>query len=213
MTLNQLIASLKSRGVLRSAEIERALKYVDRAKFVPDEYSVSAYDDTPLPIGQRQTISQPYTVVFMLELLGPKRGERIMDVGSGSGWQAALLAELIGARGKVYTIEIMPELCAILRRNIARFPKLAPRIKCYCQSAYGGLSDIARDIGGFDAIIAAAEVRDVPLAWRQQLKVGGRLVYPKANSLFLEVKQEDGTFGVDEYPGFAFVPFVKEGEA
>lgn len=209
MTLEQLIASLKEKEVLRSAEIERALRKIDRAKFVPPGYADVAYEDVPLSIGVGQTISQPYTVVFMLELLGPKKGEHIMDVGSGSGWQTALLAELVGPEGKIYAIEIVPELCVMQENNIAQFPGLGQRISFYCQNAAGGLPDVAHETGGFNAIIAAAEVHEVPLLWRQQLKVGGRLVYPKAGSIFFEIKNADGTFEADAHPDFAFVPFVE----
>ena len=206
--LNQLIKSLQARGVLRSPGIRKALKKVDRKKFVPDEQAALAYDDIPLPIGEGQTISQPYTVVFMLELLKPRRGERIVDIGSGSGWQTGLLAEIAGPHGKIYAIEIIPSLCDLGERHIARFPELQERIEFYCQNAAPGLPEIAGKVGGFDAIIAAAEVREAPDAWRRQLKVGGRMVYPKSASLFLETKNKDGTFSVDQYLGFSFVPFV-----
>lgn len=207
---DELVRLLRAKGVLRSAAIEQALLNVDRAKFVPDEYRDAAYEDIPLPIGEGQTISQPYTVVFMLELLMPQPGERIMDVGSGSGWQTALLAEIVGTEGRVYAIEMIPFLCAAGRTNIAEFARLQNRIEFFCQSAADGLPEVAERIGGFDGIIAAAEVRDVPRAWRQQLKTGGRLVYPHAGAISLEIKQRNGSFREETYPGFAFVPFVDE---
>lgn len=208
MTLDELIQSLRAKGVLRSSHIQKALVNVDRKEFVPEEYADLAYDDVPLPIGKGQTISQPYTVAFMLELFKPKRGERIMDVGSGSGWQTGLLAEIVGAEGRVYSVEIIPFLCALGKKNIAQFPELQSRVEFFCQNAADGLPEIAKRIGGFDSIIAAAEVRDIPEAWRQQLKTGGRLVYPRSGAIYLEIKNEDGTFHVESYPGFAFVPFV-----
>ncbi len=207
--LNQLIKSLQARGVLRSSDIRKALKKIDRKKFVSDEQAAFAYDDIPLQIGQGQTISQPYTVVFMLELLKPKRGEQIVDIGSGSGWQTGLLAEIVGPHGKIYAIEIIPWLCDLGKRHIAHFPELQERIEFYCRDAAPGLPEIAAKIGGFDAIIAAAEVREAPRAWRAQLKPGGRMVYPKSASLFLEIKNKDGTFSAHHYPGFSFVPFVE----
>lgn len=210
MTRNELIQSLLVKGVLRSPCIQKALEEVDRKRFVPEEYADFAYDDTPLPIGEGQTISQPYTMAFMLELLKPERGERIMDIGSGSGWQAALLAEIVGTEGKVYSIEMVPFLCAAGKQNVAQFPALESRVEFYCRNAADGLPETARQIGGFDGIIVAAEVRDVPEAWRRQLRTGGRLVYPQAGSLFVEIKSEDGTFRVQSYPGFIFVPFVEE---
>lgn len=208
-TLDELIASLRAKGVLKSARIARALRRADRKGFVPGEFVEHAYADTALPIGEGQTISQPYTVVFMLELLAPRVGERIVDVGYGSGWQTVLLAELIGKKGRVYAIEILPNRCSSGKANVAKYPALAERVDFYCQNAASGLPDVARKIGGFDGIVAAAEVRDVPPAWREQLKIGGRLVYPRASSIFREVKKADGTFETKEHPGFAFVPFVE----
>ena len=131
-----------------------------------------------------------------------------MDIGSGSLWQSALLARLVGENGKVYAIEIVPELYALGRANIAQFPELAERIASYCQDATPGLPEIARTVGGFDVIVAAAEVRAVPEAWRTQLKTGGRFLYPEAGALVYEKKNTDGAFVARSYPGFAFVPFV-----
>lgn len=208
MTREQLVASLKTKGVLRSAVIERALRTVDRKKFVADEHKTLAYDDIPLPIGAGQTVSQPYTVVFMLELLRPRRAEHIIDVGAGSGWQACLLADIVGPEGRVYAMERLPTLCELGKKNIAKFPDLRERIEFFCKSARQGIPGAASRIGGFDAIIAAAEVPEIPGTWRRQLKPGGRLVYPKSGSVFREIKDRDGGFSADEYPGFAFVPFI-----
>jgi len=211
-TLEELIDSLRVEGVLSSARFAQALRRVDRKDFVPADLAERAYEDTALPIGEGQTISQPYTVLFMLGLLAPEAGGRIVDIGYGSGWQTALLAELVGKTGRVYAIEVLPNRCASGKANVGTYPALAERIDFYCQNAAPGLPDVARTVGGFDGIIAAAEVRDVPLAWREQLKIGGRLVYPRASSIFREVKKTNGTFEMKEHPGFAFVPFVDGGE-
>lgn len=211
-TLEELIASLRAKGVLPSPRFEQALRTVDRKDFVPTGFAERAYDDTALPIGEGQTISQPYTVFFMLGLLAPEAGDRIVDVGHGSGWQTALLADLVGEEGRIDACEILPDLCALGQANVAKYPLLRVRVDFHCQNAAPGLSGVARAIGGFNGIIAAAEVPDVPSAWREQLRARGRLVYPRASSIFREVKQTDGSFVVDEYPGFAFVPFVGGGE-
>jgi protein-L-isoaspartate(D-aspartate) O-methyltransferase len=181
---------------------------VPRPDFVPKEYAHFAYEDSALPIGAGQTISQPYTVVFMLELLAPQPGDHIMEVGAGSGWQTALLAALVGEAGHVYAIEINPLLAEFAEEHLAKYPELTGRITWYTQNAAAGLPEVAKQTHGFDGVIAAAEVGEVPTAWREQLKPGGRLVYPKAGSIFLEVKDSRGTFSVKEYPGFAFVPFI-----
>lgn len=207
-TMSQLTKSLTQKGVLLRPSLRRAFRSVDRKNFVTKDVANMAYDDTPLPIGEGQTISQPYTVAFMLDLLEPKAGDVIMDVGSGSCWQSAILAAEVGRYGKVHAIEIVPSLCAFGRSNLAKYPGLARRVTVHCQNASMGLPEVAAEIRGFDRIIAAAEIADVPHAWRRQLKVGGTLVYPKAASIFREIKRGHGRWEVTRYPGFVFVPFV-----
>lgn len=208
----ELVKELKARGVLKTPAIVRAFLAVNRADFVPEEQKFFAYADEPLPIGEGQTISQPYTVAFMFELLAPKAGEHILDVGHGSGWSSALLAHVVGEKGRVYAMEIVPKLCRFGKGNVKKYPELAERILLYCKSAENGFPKIAKEIGGFDGIIAAAEVGEVPSAWREQLKIGGRLVYPKNGSLWKETKLggETSKFKKEEFPGFAFVPFVEK---
>ncbi|MDP3901243.1 MAG: methyltransferase domain-containing protein [bacterium] len=207
--MNALVELLEREGVLRSPMVRDAFSRVDRKDFVPRDFLIRAYDDVALPIGAGQTISQPYTVAFMLEHLAVKRGDHVMDVGHGSGWQSALLAHIVGERGAVYAIELVPELCQLGKANASKYPELQERITFYCQNAAPGLPEEAKRVGGFDAIIAAAEVPQVPEAWREQLKVGGRLVYPKGNSVFKEVKKDEGAFSKEEYHGFVFVPFIE----
>lgn len=206
--MEELIKALRQKRVLKSAAIEKALRKIDRKDFVPEESRDAVYEDIALPIGMGQTISQPYTVIFMLELLAPKAGEKIMDVGHGSGWQTALLAEIAGETGKIYAIERIPALCEMGKTNVAKYPDLERRVVFVCGDASPGLPEEAEKIGGFDAIIAAAEVEEVPRAWREQLKIGGRLVYPKDKSVFKEIKTGEKDFSQEEYPGFAFVPFI-----
>lgn len=207
--MEELVEHLENEGVLKSQSLKEAFLGVDRKDFVPQEFVSRAYEDVALSIGEGQTISQPYTVAFILELLSPKDGDAIMDVGHGSGWQSALLAHIVGEKGTVYAIELVPELCRIGERNIAKYPALRERVRFFCQNAAPGLLKTAEKLGGFDAIIAAAEVSSVPEAWREQLKVGGTLVYPKGSSIFKELKENEGKFLKDEYPGFAFVPFIE----
>ena len=204
--MQKLIKRLKGRGVLQSPDIIRALEDIDRVDFLPEELRDSAYEDTALPIGAGQTISQPYTVVFMLEQLQVRSGDVVLDVGFGSGWQTALLAHLVGPSGKIYAFEVVPELCELGKGNLEKYPNLAGRVRLLCMSAQSGYAEVAP----FDRIVAAAEVTQVPGAWREQLVPGGRMVYPKGNALVLETKRADGTFAVKEFPGFVFVPFVED---
>lgn len=209
--MEKLIRRLKAIGVLRSPLIEAALRSVDRADFVPEEIKDLAYLDEALPIGEGQTISQPYTVVFMLELLAPKEGDCLMDVGYGSGWQTALLASIAGEKGRVYAVERVKKICGFGEANVLKYPELSKWVKFFCADATPGLPEEAETGGGFDGIIAAAEVEEIPAAWRTQLKIGGHLVYPKNRAVWREVKKGAGKFSKEEYPGFVFVPYVGGG--
>ena len=203
--INELIQGLKGKGVLRSKRIEEALRAVPRVLFVPESLQGQAYDDEALPIGQGQTISQPYTVVFMLELLQADTGQIILDIGYGSGWQSALLAYLVGDNGHIYAFEIVPELCKLGADNLARLPSLDSRVTKFCQSATPGWPVLQ---GKIDRIIAAAELNNIPVAWREQLKIGGVLVYPAGHSIWREKKVASDKFEREEFPGFVFVPYV-----
>lgn len=237
MSNQELIDHLINTGVLKSENIKKALEEADRINFVGESNEDYAYYDDALPIGHGQTISQPLTVVFMLELLDPKEGNIILDVGSGSGWQSCLLASIVGESGQVHAIEIVPEIFKLGKSNCEKLPALAKRISFYRQNAKIGLTEVAQSTGGFDRIICAADVSQVPQSWRDQLKVGGIMVYPKDRGIYKEIKtSENETFrpkgrsflphktpsGSDInseallgskfeksfYPGFVFVPFV-----
>ena len=116
-----MINSLIKDGYLKTLEIIEAFKLIDRTDFVLEEYKNEAYVNAPLPIGFGQTISQPLTVAFMLELLEPKAGEKILDVGAGSGWVSALLAKIVGDKGKIIGIERISELKEMAEKNIAKY--------------------------------------------------------------------------------------------
>ena len=117
----QLVQSLIDEGFLKSPRLIQAFRSVDRADFVLPEYRAEAYGNHPLPIGEEQTISQPLTVAFMLELLDPQPGEKILDIGSGSGWTSALLSAVVGETGKVFAIERIRGLCALGEKNLKKY--------------------------------------------------------------------------------------------
>jgi len=210
MNNDNLVDYLINIGALGSSKIIEAFKNVDRADFVRPEDRYAAYYDEALSIGKNQTISQPRTVAFMLELLNPKTSDKIMDIGSGSCWQTCLLANIVGENGHVYAIERIPEIHKFGKDNASKYPHLTKEISFHCTNAIDGLSDISKGIKGFDKIICAAEVREVPNSWREQLKVNGIMVYPKDNGIYKEVKLENGAYEKEFYPGFVFVPLVED---
>ena len=202
--MKTLVAKLIRDGYLKTPQIIGAFSAIDRADFVPEEYKSESYGDYPLPIGWGQAISQPATVAFMLELLQPQAGDKVIDAGSGSGWQTALLAEIVGENGSVYSIERISELCEFGRSNLAKYS--FKNISFLRADATKGLVEQAP----FDKIIAAAAGSEIPPAWPEQLKIGGRIVAPIGSSIWLYIKKSETEFEKLEYPGFAFVPLVKE---
>lgn len=209
--MEELIRSLQSTGILKDEKALEAFQAIDRRYFVTEQFKDYAYRDEALPIGEQQSISQPYTVAFMISLLLPQPGNNIMDIGYGSGWLSALLAHMVGKAGHVHALEIVDRLCKFGQANINNnYPDLAKRVSFYCQDGYNGLPLVASSAGGFDGIIVSAEVNEVPIEWRRQLKIGGRLVYPRFGSIFQEIKKDEFYFVVEEYPGFAFVPFLRK---
>lgn len=203
--MKQLIKELISFGYLKTPEIIDAFQKIDRKDFVPDEHKDQAYINAPLPIGFGQTISQPLTVAFMLEFLQPKSGDKILEIGSGSGWVTALLSYIVGENGKVFAMELIPELEAFGRKNVSKYNFVQKKIAFFCcLTATKGLPEEAP----FDRIISAASAQDVPIAWKEQLKIGGRMVVPIKDAIVLLIKKSENEFEKKSYPGFIFVPFV-----
>lgn len=201
--MKELLEKLKREGVLKTPSLISAFLKNDRKKFVRVRLEHDAYLDIPLPIGEGQTISQPYTVAFMMELLDPQRGQKILDIGFGSGWTTGILADIAGQTGKVYGIEIIPELFQSGKSNLEKFKY--QNIELFNQSGWQGLPDEAP----FDRILVSAAAPVIPEALKQQLKAGGRMVIPVKSSIKLLKKISDHKFEQEDYPGFAFVPFVK----
>src|SRR3972149_9523414 len=201
---SELVQRLIEEGYLKTERIIGAFLNVDRKDFVPEEYKSESYGDYPLPIGWGQTISQPATVAFMLEVLQPQAGDKVMDAGSGSGWQTAILASIVGEKGSVYAVERIPELYEFGQKNLQKYK--FQNISFLCADATKGLVEQAP----FDKIIAAAAGSEIPPAWLEQLKISGRIVAPIGSSIWLYIKKSETEFEKLEYPGFAFVPLIKE---
>ena len=187
-----------SAGVLNSKDIIKAFENIDRSDFIKPEYISEAYEDYPLPIGQGQTISQPTTVAFMLELLQPKRGHKILDVGSGSGWTTALLAQIVGRKGKVIGTEIVSDLVKFGQQNLAKYD--LPQAKIVKSNLVGYPEEAP-----YDRILVSASANKLPKELIEQLASDAIMVLPIESSIF-KIKAKKGKIETEEFPGFSFVP-------
>jgi protein-L-isoaspartate(D-aspartate) O-methyltransferase len=206
MRERMVIETIQARGI-RDERVLEAMRTVPRHLFVPEEERSQAYGDYPLPIGFGQTISQPYIVALMTELLDLKPGDRVLEVGTGSGYQAAVLASIPGV--EVYSIEIIPELA---RSAEERLRELGYKVTCKQGDGYYGWPEYAP----FDAIIVTAAPDHIPPPLVEQLAVGGRMVIPIGppggyQVLWKLVKQPDGELKAYNYGGVAFVPLTGPG--
>jgi protein-L-isoaspartate(D-aspartate) O-methyltransferase len=224
-TKEKLIQDLVRGGYLKTPIIIEAFQNIDRKDFVPSNIGNEAYVNEPLPIGYGQTISQPLTVAFILELLDPREGELILDIGSGSGWQAALLAYCVGGvdvkrgilgtefqkkpsakHGKVVAVERISELAEMTKENLGKYGFFESGVVEVV------LGDGAREPvgkGPFDKIVAAASAEEIPKFWKENLKAGGRIVAPVGHSIFEIRKLSESKFETREHFGFSFVPLVE----
>ena len=186
-------------------QVMQAMGKVPRHEFVPPELSGAAYDNRPLPIGSGQTISQPYIVALMTDLAKVRKGSRVLEVGTGSGYQAAILAEM-GA--SVHTIEIVPELAATARARLAR---LGYRdVNVVTGDGYEGIAQHAP----YDAILVTAGAAHVPPALVQQMKPGARMVIPVGDpfgyqELTVVEKAADGSVKTRRVLPVRFVPLTR----
>jgi protein-L-isoaspartate(D-aspartate) O-methyltransferase len=198
----RMVEQIQSRGVKAPLVLD-AMRKVPRHEFVPEAARRDAYGDHPLPIGHGQTISQPTIVAFMTEALGLKGGEKVLEVGTGSGYQAAVLAQMSSA---VYSIEIVAPLAEEARERMARLGYRNVFVRA--GDGYKGWPETAP----FDAIIVTAAAPRVPEPLKEQLKDGGRLVIPmgdKNQELVVLTRQGD-TFTERHVLPVTFVPMTGE---
>jgi len=201
----KLIEGIKCLEHLKSKNVEEALRKYKREFFVPESCKHLAYRDFPLSIGHDQTISQPSAVVSMTEALEVKEGEKVLEIGTGSGWQAAVLSHLVGDRGKVYTIEVIEELAEFAKSNLKKVG--VKNVEVFVGDGSLGLKDKAP----FDKIIVTAACPDIPKPLLDQLKVGGIIVVPIGNLYLQEmyvVRKMKGDVEKKSIGSFMFVPLI-----
>ncbi len=182
--------------------INEAFRLVPRSGFLPGNVSADADFDVPLPIGFGQTNSQPSTVGQMLEWLKVEPGQTVLDVGSGSGWTTALLSKLVGGEGRVYAVEIIPELVKFGRDNCARAG--ITNVRFYQASKVFGVPRHAP----YDRILVSASASKFPTSLLDQLAAPGKLVAPVGNTIYEVAKDMKGSVETTEHPGYVFVPLI-----
>lgn len=197
------------RGQIRARDIWhqptlKAIGKVERHLFVPYEYKERAYDDCPLPIGYGQTISQPYIVAYMTQIINPKPDFSILEIGTGSGYQAAILAEIVE---KVYTIEIISELGNSAKERLKTLNY--SNVEVMVADGYYGL----KEKGPFDAIIVTAAAEFIPPPLIEQLKEGGKMVIPVGSPFIVQtlmlVEKKNGKTTTKSLMPVRFVPFTR----
>jgi len=197
---------IKARGI-RDQRVLNAMLTVQRHLFVDENQQNKAYNDHPLPIGESQTISQPYVVALMTEAVGLKGNERVLEIGTGSGYQAAILSGIVK---EVFTIEIKKGLYEIVKTRLQRLGYTNIQVK-HGDGYYGWESHAP-----FDVIMVTASANHIPPPLLAQLKEGGRLIIPLGSTFFYQnltlVTKEKGRHAIKELGGVTFVPMTGEAQ-
>jgi protein-L-isoaspartate(D-aspartate) O-methyltransferase len=201
----ELVARLEEWGYVKSPAVRTAFLNVPRERFVPEDLRGSAYDDAPLPIGHGQTISAPSMIAIMLEEADLKPGENVLEIGAGCGYNAALLAELVGP-DRVVSVERIPALAELARANLA-----ACGYRVEVVVGDGTLGSPPR--APYDCVIATAGAPRIPKPWKEQTKVGGRIVAPVGRSRLNQVlvtarNVSESKWEFKEGTACAFVPLI-----
>ena len=194
---------LEARGI-RDSTILAAMRKVPRHRFVPANQAAYAYEDTPLPIGYGQTISQPFVVAYMTSMVKPQAGQTVLEIGTGSGYQAAVLAEIVK---QVYTIEIVAPLG---KEAAERLKNLTYKnIEVKIGDGYAGWKEHAP----FDAIVVTAAAPYVPVPLKEQLKDGGRMIIPVGASdeeqQLMLIEKSGNKYKTRSMMPVRFVPFIR----
>lgn len=202
---NQLVKTIKAKGI-KNKKVLDAISKVPRHLFMDSGFIDFAYKDQAFPIAANQTISQPYTVAFQTELLEIEEGEKVLEIGTGSGYQTAVLITL---KAEVYSIERQKELYEKAKKYLPKIGYVAKKLSF--GDGYKGWPAYAP----FDKILVTAGAPEVPKALLSQLKVGGRLVIPVGDDIQIMtvyIRTSEKEFEKHEYGEFRFVPMLKESE-
>ena len=204
MDLDALIDIMKNTGFLTDSRVESAIRKVPRDNFVPDSLKNRAYENEPIHLMEKQTISQPSVVSRMTEWLDLKEGQKVLEIGSGSGWQSAILAKIVG-NGKIFTVERHSKLASFAKKNLEKLG--VKNVKIILGDGRLGLAKESP----FDRIMITAACREVPQALLDQLSLGGLLIAPVGEdiqSLILLRKTPEGIVEIKSQKGYVFVPLV-----
>lgn len=194
---------IEKRGINNKGTLE-AMRKVERHLFVPENVQKNAYDDGPLPIGYGQTISQPYIVAYMTSLIEPKAGDKVLEIGTGSAYQAAVLAEIVNT---VYTVEIVSELGTQAKKRLTKLGY--KNVEVIIGDGYSGLPDK----GPFDAIVVTAAAEHIPPPLIEQLKDGGKMIIPVGSPFMVQtlilVEKKGKEIKSTNLMAVRFVPFTR----
>jgi protein-L-isoaspartate(D-aspartate) O-methyltransferase len=197
---------IQGRGV-KDPKVLEAMQKIPRHLFVDESFKEKAYADHPLPIGEGQTISQPYVIALMTEALRLRPEDRVLEIGTGSGYQAAVLAEIVK---EVYTIEIRKPLAESASKRLQELGYKNIQVK-YADGYFGW-----EEVAPFDAVMVTAASNHIPPLLLKQLKDGGRLIIPVGSTTFHQtltlVSKEKGDLQVEQLGGVLFVPLIGEVE-
>jgi protein-L-isoaspartate(D-aspartate) O-methyltransferase len=204
LKLDSLIEIMKKTGFLNDIKVESAFRKVPRHNFVPDSLQTRAYENAPISIMKNQTISQPSVVSRMTEWLDLRDGQKVLEIGSGSGWQSAILANLVG-HGKIFTVERHAKLANFAKENLEKLG--IKNVEIIHGDGRLGLPDESP----FDRIIITAACKKVPSKLFDQLVLDGLLIAPVGDdiqSLIVFKKTKDGVIEIKNQKGYVFVPLV-----
>ncbi len=200
-----MVEDLVARGYIKTEKVRKAMEKVPREEFVPEDQRMNAYLDQPLPIGEGQTISAPHMVAMICEVLDLGRGMKVLEIGAGCGYNAAVVAEIIGEEGELYTIERIESLYKMAKKKLENYRQ----IRVIHADGTKGWEKAAP----YDRIYVTAAAPEVPKPLKEQLRIGGKLLVPVGQDRFYQElilfeKLSEHEFRSKNLGGVAFVPLI-----